>query len=75
MRIPFRVAFMQIFGDSQSFYGDTTKIKKIIIDLANKFEWTSATTDDRVRLSLNTLNDVALVMMIEKMLSEDSAFY
>lgn len=75
MRIPFRVAFMQIFGDSQSFYGDTTKIKKIIIDLANKFEWTSATTDDRVRLSLNTLNDVALVMMIERMLSEDSAFY
>lgn len=74
VRIPFKCVFLQVFGDSQTFYGDFTKIKKDVIALADQFQWTSTTTDERLRLSFNSLRDTSLAMMLDKLLSEDHSF-
>lgn len=53
--IPLNRMTIQIFGDrSTNFKSQSIKIKRLVKDLAEKAGWTSATTPDRCRNSINT---------------------
>lgn len=68
VRIPFNKCFIQVFGDSQTFSSFPAKAKLLIIELANKYNWTSITTKDRVIFCLDTLSDKYLATMLKTML-------
>lgn len=51
-RIPFNRLFIQIFGDSKSFYSRGYKELERILDLAEKRDWNQTTTKDRVRMTM-----------------------
>ncbi|UVD32265.1 hypothetical protein [Vibrio phage phiKT1028] len=53
--IPLNRMTIQVFGDkSTNFLGQSLAIKKLVKDLASKANWTSATTPQRCRSSINT---------------------
>lgn len=51
-RIPFNRLFIQIFGDSKSFYSRGYKELERILDLAEKRDWNQTTTKDRIRMTM-----------------------
>lgn len=73
-RIPFRVCFMQVFGDSQTFHPWPILSRKAVLKLAEDYKWTTHTTNDRLRLSFDQLEDQALSAALLDMLSEDKLF-
>lgn len=53
--IPLNRMTIQVFGDkSTNFFGQKAGIKKLVKDLAEKANWTSATTPQRCRNSIST---------------------
>lgn len=53
-RIPFNRMTMQVFGDgNEHFSAMIPSAKKEIVDIAEKDRWTSVTTDEKIRYSLN----------------------
>jgi hypothetical protein len=50
--IPFREDMMQIFGDNETFHPMDIRLRRGIIETANKYNWTQLTTTDRIRLTL-----------------------
>lgn len=55
-RIPFNRLFIQIFGDSKTFYGRGYKELERIMDVAEKRDWNQNTTRDRIKLTLESDN-------------------
>lgn len=56
-RIQFNNLSIQVFGDKETFSPMSIKIKKLILDLAEKYNWTQATTKDRFFYCINTIED------------------
>lgn len=57
-RIPFNRLTVQVFGDNNNFFSAMPiKIKKTVLDLAEKYKWTVITTDDKIRYSINQMQD------------------
>lgn len=48
-RIPFCNGMLQVFGDSETFSPMDIKLRKDIIDLAEKYKWTQVTTREKIR--------------------------
>lgn len=69
-RVPFNAAFLQLFGDSQQFHPFPISVRKRLIALADEYKWTAMTTMDRLRLSVDTLEDTQLAKQILQMLKE-----
>jgi hypothetical protein len=55
--LPFREDLMQVFGDNETFVPMPIKVRKEVIEIANRFHWTSVTTTDKVRLGLEFIQD------------------
>lgn len=51
-RIPFNRLFIQIFGDSKTFYARGYKELERILDLSEKRDWNQTTTRDRIRMTM-----------------------
>lgn len=73
-RIPFRVMFMQLFGDSQTFFSDNITLRKSIIALSEKYKWTHASTNDLILYGLGQLTDISISALYTKILAEDQLF-
>ena len=56
-RIPFNGLSLQVFGENLLFSAQPLGIKNRILELAEQDQWTSVTTDERVRASLKKLYD------------------
>lgn len=54
--MPFREDLLQIFGDKSLFSPMSIKITRAIIDIAKKDNWTTLTTTERIKHSINKLN-------------------
>lgn len=70
MRIPFGSMALQVFGDSQTFYGQPAKVKEQVIELADKYKWTNTTTKDRLSMCFDFMSDKFTATILKKMLSE-----
>lgn len=57
VRIPFREDFIQVFGDKETFRPMNNEVRNQIIELAEKYKWSSITTHDKILYSVNTLKD------------------
>ena len=56
--IPFREDFIQVFGDSRTFFQMPIRIRKQVIDLATQYNWSAVTTDDKIRQNVSQLKDL-----------------
>lgn len=56
-RIPFTEKFLQIFGDKETFSPMNQKYRDDLIALAKRYNWTHLTTEDKVRFSLDSLQN------------------
>lgn len=66
-RIQFNNLSIQVFGDKETFSPMSIKIKKIILDLADKYNWTQATTKDRFFYSINTIEDTDIRNLLKSL--------
>lgn len=66
-RLPFNEKLLQVFGDNVSFAPYDMKVRKDILELAKKFNWTPLTTDDRVGYGVNTLKNRYFVDIFRSM--------
>lgn len=55
--MPFNLALLQVFGDSEHFRPFPIKLRETIIELANQYKWTPATTEDKLKYSINSMKD------------------
>lgn len=49
-RLPWLKQLLLIFGDRTLIHPADTKLRRLVMDIAEKYQWTQATTLDRVRL-------------------------
>jgi len=68
MRIPFNEAFIQVFGDSQTFYPMDKVLRADILELAEKSHWNPLTTDERIRFTISGLKNPFFVSILKEML-------
>lgn len=64
--LPFNRAIMSIFGDSEVFRPLSVKYRKIILETAEKHNWSALTTLERMKLTLQFHPDKELVKDIVK---------
>lgn len=60
VRIPFDRMTLQVFGDSVSFRPAPIKIRRHILEIANKYEWTPATTKAMIMKNIKEERDPIL---------------
>ncbi|QXO10234.1 hypothetical protein pEaSNUABM37_00275 [Erwinia phage pEa_SNUABM_37] len=69
-RIPFNPLTLQVFGDnSTNFKANDFKYKVAIHELAEKYEWTPMTSDERVKLGIASVQDADLRANLSQMLN------
>lgn len=57
-RIPFNRFTLQVFGDNGVHFSPLLpKVKQAVKDIADKYEWTSITTMDKIKYSVSNVND------------------
>lgn len=56
-RIPFNRLTLQVFGDGTMFGSMPPKVKEEIIEIAQRDKWTTLTTREKMRYSLNSIYD------------------
>lgn len=56
--IPFREDFIQVFGDSRTFFQMPIRIRRQVIELATKYNWSAVTTDEKIRQNIGQLEDL-----------------
>ena len=56
-RIPFNKMTLQVFGEGTLFYSMLPSLKKYLVNVANTYQWTPMTTDDKVKHDLKKLYD------------------
>lgn len=66
-RIPFTEKFLQIFGDKETFAPLDKAWRDDILEIAEKYKWTSATTNDRINYGLNSLKNKYLLDYYRKL--------
>ena len=57
VRIPFNELFLQVFGDSTIFHPHDRKLRLEILAIADKYNWSFATTKDRIHLGLSMISN------------------
>lgn len=55
--IPFREDFIQVFGDSETFRPADAKLREELLAVAKKYKWTSVTTLDMIRYSIDKIQN------------------
>ncbi len=69
-RIPVNVCTLQVFGDSNTFSPQPAALRQQVLELAEKFHWHALTTNDRLRMSFDTMSDAFAAMVLKRMLQE-----
>jgi len=55
--IPFREDFLQVFGDSTTFRPMDHRLRKDIIEIATKYNWSAVTTKDKILYGINAMKN------------------
>jgi hypothetical protein len=66
--IPFREDFLQVFGDSRTFFPMPIRIRKAVIELAEKHHWSQVTTDEKIRMNIGHMKDQEVRKILEELL-------
>lgn len=55
--IPFREDFLQVFGDKEHFRPMDIRLRKDLIEIATKYNWTAVTTKDKILYGINAMKN------------------
>lgn len=67
-RIPFNAFTIQVFGDRNILFMRYPKpVREAILELSERFKWTTMTTMDKIRLNLNWMNDRYTAEMLKRL--------
>jgi len=55
--IPFTRAFIQVFGDAETFRPMDNQLRKEIMEIAKKYNWTSITTTEKLIYGINQMQN------------------
>lgn len=69
-RLPFNVAYLQLFGDAETFSPFNKKAQLAILELAEKCEWTPVTPLRQQKNDLRKMQDKLLSSVVSNMLDE-----
>lgn len=67
-RLPFNECFLQVFGDSQTFYPMDKKLREDILGIAETSNWNPLTTNERIRFTLDNLKNPYFKSILKEML-------
>jgi hypothetical protein len=56
-QIPFNDVFIRVFGDSESFRPMVIGLRKEILEIASKYNWSSVTTREKLLYGINQMKD------------------
>lgn len=56
-QIPFHEGLIQIFGDNEHFRPQSLIMKRAILQVANDYGWSQATTDDKISYGIGQIED------------------
>lgn len=68
-QIPFRKDMLQIFGDNTLFHPMDIKLRREILEVAKKYNWSSITTTDRIRLTIDSIQNPYFKEFIKNILT------
>ena len=57
VRIPFTKQFLQVFGDTTLISPHELPLRKAVLQIAEQYKWTPATTTDRINYGLDQIKD------------------
>lgn len=66
--IPFREDFIQVFGDSRTFFPMPIKIRQEVIELAQRYNWSAITTDEKIRLNIEQMKNLETRKILQGLL-------
>jgi hypothetical protein len=66
--IPFNEGFLQVMGDKEHFRPWSIASRKTILDLADEYKWSQATSKDKLLYSINSLKDHYLRDLLRQVL-------
>lgn len=66
--IPFREDFLQVFGDSRSFFPMNIRIRREVMDLAKQYNWSAITTDEKIRLNIGMMKNLEVRKLLQDLL-------
>ena len=64
--MPFILDLLQILGDKEMFSPAPKKVKDLIIEVANKYNWTPMTTREKVILNIQLAGDIGISQMVSQ---------
>jgi hypothetical protein len=67
--IPFREDLLQVFGDAETFSPMDIRLRKEILEVANKYNWSQITTLDRIRLTIESMPNKFYVDILKEILT------
>lgn len=56
-QIPFTEKLLQVFGDKETFSPLDPKLRKAILEIAEKYRWTPLTTEDKINYGINSMRN------------------
>lgn len=66
--IPFREDFLQIFGDKEHFRPMDIRLRKDLIDIATKYNWSAVTTRDKILYGIDQMKNPYYKEVIKEIL-------
>ena len=66
--IPFNGLTIQIYGDGNRFRSHNRAAKKILTETAEKYNWTTVSTTDKIMYSLDKIHDIITRRLFKEML-------
>lgn len=67
--MPFREDLLQIFGDNEHFRPGDPKVRKELLEIAKKYNWTAVTTFDKLMYGIEKMQNPYAVAVMREIMS------
>lgn len=68
LKIPFREDLIQVFGDNELFHPYPIEQRKELLEVANKYNWSSLTTTEKIRYGIDMIRNPYFVAKLRAMM-------
>ena len=67
-QIPFMEIFLQVFGDNETFRPMDIKLRQAVLEIADKYKWSSVSTNDKIVYGINQIKNPYFKEVLRSML-------
>ncbi|MDR3392241.1 MAG: hypothetical protein P4L77_10965 [Sulfuriferula sp.] len=68
LKIPFREDLLQVFGDNELFHPYPIEQRRELLEVANKYNWSSLTTTEKIRYGIDMIKNPYFVAKLRAMM-------